>query len=550
MILAAGLALASPGRTASASTPSGDALPRDESELLLVGDSVTAGVYYLSLNDESVRQAWAGQLMLRLGLTPDSSRLEDFHPLDHLALTRKGLGVAGLRYPWEAFPALFPKKSRFELEDERTIVAVPGQMVHEVVEQSSDNKGKSSSGWTFARIMLPEGYTAIETIEAWTKRPRWIVLFIGANDLLASFGIVGPAESPSPEDFARDYERLALRLRATMSEDAGPDHLLLLTVPDETKLPFIQPLPPGSHDGKGNEYPPGSMASAFLIPFRENRFHNDEVWTPEELEEVRRRLAAYNAAITDLANREGFSVVRTDQLLERLGRDPEFASPNSPYFSPDLHHPSHRTHSAIADLVLSRMAQVATVALPAGGATVVKDPLPTNADFDEDERRRVDALMRLGTLGLAAGPLPPEPTFRLGLDAGIQAGESRAGDGTFSVSANLESNPSPVHDRWLSRGTLLFRGGAVVLDESEVRYFPRTSLEFRGGVAVEPIGNWHWMRFEGGLLWAFEGGLGWYGRGEWRIFYAEVTSRALVPDRFEAGVRLGWLFGRGKRWGN
>lgn len=540
-----------PAARADRGEPFRDALPTHESELLLVGDSVTAGVYFLSLFDTAVRQGWAGQLMLRLGLTPESCRLEDPYPLDHLELTRKGFGLGGLRYPWEALSALFPKHSRFEPEDERVIMAVPGQRVREVLDQSSHHKGKQSSAWTLGAILLPEGLSVVETIEQWSKRPRWIVLFIGANDLLASLGIVGSATPPSPEEFARDYQRLVHRLRAVMADDAPADHFLVLTLPDETRLPLLQPVPAGSRDGRGREFPAGSVASAFLIPFRNDRYHPEEVWTPQELAEIRRRCADYNAVIQQIAAREGLSVVRLGALIEELGRDPEFASLDSPYFSPDLHHPSHRTHSAIADLVLERMAAVAGVPVPPGSARdEVIDPLPTNADFGPEERRRVDALMRLGTLGLMDGPLPPEPTFRFGLDLGIQAGESRAGDGAFSVAVNLESNPSPVADRWLSRGGLSLRGSGLVVEESDVRYFPRSSLELRAGVGVEPIGGWRWMRFGGGLLLPLEGGPGWYARSEWWALYAEVTSRGLAPDRVEGGVRLGWLFGRNGRLGN
>ncbi|MDH3199134.1 MAG: SGNH/GDSL hydrolase family protein, partial [Candidatus Krumholzibacteria bacterium] len=241
----------------------GGALPRSPSELLLVGDSVTAGIYFLSLNAKSIRQAWSGQLIRRLGMEPPRAPYDITYPINHLGLAELGFTAGGLAYAWEARQALRGGSPRFTADEERIVMAVPGQTVEELLRQSSRTKSenKHSSGWTFGRFLLPKGLSAMETIEQWEKRPRWVVLFIGANDLLASFDMVGKITSPSPEEFRSDYEELVRRLRAVMAADAPPEQFLVLTLPDVTKLPLLQALPPSADDGHGHRYPPGSMAS-------------------------------------------------------------------------------------------------------------------------------------------------------------------------------------------------------------------------------------------------------------------------------------------------
>jgi len=526
-------------------------LPQSPSQLLLVGDSVTAGVYFLSLSDVSIRQGWAGQLAHRLGFAPSWNRFPDFYPVNHLGLTRLGFSVGGLAYPWEAIPALFPKRPRFAADEERVILAIPGQMAHELLAQSSKNKGNRSGGWTFANLILPQGLSAIETAEQWSKRPSWVVLFIGANDLLASLGIIGKAKPPSAEAFARTYEELVARLRGVVPPGTAPEQLIVLTLPDVTGLPLLQPIPADADDGKGNRYPDGSKVFAFLAPFR-SHFEPGEVWDPDELAGIQRRVAEYNHAIRSIAAENGATVVDMMALFDRLSLDPAFASPDSPYFSPDLHHPSYRTHSAIAETVLDAMVRVSGAPLPPP-VVRTESPLPHNGDFSKKERARANAMVHLGLQGLRAGPLPPAPTFRLAAEAGVRVNRNARDRGAVSVIIGMESTATPVSPRWLSRGSLQVRVSPVAFDgveSGDVEGFPKSSLDARAGVAFERIGMWHWTRIGAGALYAAEGGFGWYTRGEWRVLFAEVSSRDWEPDRFEAGIRWGFLFGRPGRNGN
>jgi GDSL-like Lipase/Acylhydrolase len=432
------------------------------------------------------------------------------------------------------------------------VLAIPGQTVGELLRQSSETKdlNQRSAGWTFARIMLPEGLSAIETVEQWEKRPRWIVVFIGANDLLASFGIVGQARPTGVETFRAHYTEVTARLRATMAPDSPAKQLIVATLPDVTLLPFLQELPVSADNGSGERYPKGSKASAFLIPFR-THFEAEEVYTPAELDSVGQRAVDFNAAIVDIARAGGFTVIDMVKMSEQLESDAAFSSPDSPYFSPDLHHPSYRTHQIIAHTVLKTMASIADA--PAPDTVAAADtPLPSAKDLHPD-RDRVNALMHLAMQGLELGPLPRKVTFRSSLDGGGQGGEERVGVGVISAMVGVEALPIPVTSHQLMRLCGHARAAIAAFEESEeTDFFPERGLEGRLGLAFEPIAGWTWRRFElGGLITPDDAvDFGVYGRLEWRMLYAEASSRGWLFDRFEVGVSLQRRFGRPGRNGN
>jgi lysophospholipase L1-like esterase len=547
--------LASAAVAAAALAPGGSAqggeLPRRRDEILFVGDSVTAGVYFMALSNESARAGWAAQVLARLGLPEDPPRLPGPYPVGFRTLAFRGIGLAGLSFVRSALPSLFRRGPLFERGEPRTILAVPGQTLREVLEQSSARKVEGSSGWVLAARLLPRGLTTIETAETSARSPRWVFLFIGANDLLASFGIVGRAAPPAPAAFAADYERLAARLRALMPEGTPAAQFLVATLPDVTELPFLQPTPPGARDGGGEPLPPGTRTSAFLLPFRTDRFEEDEVWTPDELDRIREVGRACNEAIRAIAAREGFGVLDIAGLLDALRHDPAFASSDSPYFGPDLHHPSARTHGLIADLAITEMCRAAAAdpGAFAPPATDVGAGHPHNGQLRPDQRERVDTMMRVALLGMSGGDFPPRPTGRLALEIAAHAGAARTGDVTLAALAGLEGSPTPITTRWLSRGFLQGRLAAAWREGDDPR-LPRDGVELRAGTGVEPVGRWRWTRLELGLRYERAHALGWFARGEWRVFFAEASSGRLRPDQALLGLRVGAVPGRPGHNGN
>jgi hypothetical protein len=528
-------------------------LPHDPSELLLIGDSVAAGMYFLQLDQESACESWTGQLLLRLGMDVPLAPYNHSYPIDHLKLAREGFGTLRWAYAWEARRALYPGQPQFDVNNERVVMAIPGQTVRDVLEQSSrtGKLNKHSVGWTFASVTLPKGLSAIETIEHWQKRPRWVVVFIGANDLLASFGIVGAATPTDPGAFRSQYAALVDRLRARMPPETSAKQFIVATLPDVTALPFLQELPLSADDGDGHRYPKGSKASAFLIPFR-SHFENDEVWTPGELQDVRRRQSDYNAAIVDIARERGFTVVDMAAVTTRMSGDSTYSAIGSPFFSPDLEHPSYRAHTVMANKVLGTMASIAGVAVPDTLAPV-DAPLPSARDL-RNEHERVNALMHLAMQGLRIGPVPRKFTARFSLEAGAQGGDERVGNAVVVAMGGLEGLPVPVSTHEVVRICVHARATLAALHTpgGDTDFFPARGFEGRLGLGFERIGAWNWSRFElGGLITPDDSvDFGLYVRQEWRMLYIETASRGWLFDRIEAGVRIGGLWRRPGRNGN
>ena len=527
-------------------------LPRDASELLLIGDSVAAGMYFLQLEQESVDQSWTAQVLRRLGIDIPQAPYDHPYPIDHLKLAREGFGALRLGYAWEARRALYPGKAQYDVNEERVVMAIPGQTVSELLTQSTKTPelNERSAGWVFASIVLPKGKSAIETMEQWRKRPQWIVVFIGANDLLASYGIVGAATAPDTEIFRAQYAEMVDRLRAIMAPEAPAQQLIVVTLPDVTALPFFQDVARGVDDGEGNEHPAGTKASTFLLPYRKH-LAPEEAWTPDELEEVRRRVRDYNAAIADVARERGVSVLDMAAIIAETAQDSAFSAADSPYFSPDLHHPSYKGHQVIADAVMERMAEIAGVETPPA-LLPSQPPLPSARDL-AGEQTRINALMHLAMQGLQIGPLPRKISTRFALEAGGQLGDERLADAVFSGLVAVEGLPVPVTTGHVMRIAAGARLTMVALNASrdDHEFFPRRGLEGRAGLGFEKIGAWNWGRFELGGLIAPDDDVdfGLYVRQEWRMLYLEGASRGW-DFYLEAGLRFGGFSGRPGRNGN
>jgi lysophospholipase L1-like esterase len=510
-------------------------------------------MHFLQVDPESVRESWTGQLLLRLGMDVPLAPYSHPYPIDHLTLAREGFGPLRWAYAWKARRALYPGEPQVDVNSERVVMAIPGQTVSEVLQQSSrtGDWNSHSAGWIFASITLPEGLSAIETIEHWQKRPRWIVVFIGANDVLASFGMVGTATSPDAATFRTQYATLVDRLRARMPPETSAKQFIVATLPDVTIVPFLQTLPPSADNGEGNRYPDGSKASAFLIPYR-SHFQDDEVWTPDEIENIRRRARDYNAVIIDIARERGFTVVDMEAVAAQLSSDSTYSTVDSPYFSPDLEHPSYRTHRVLANKVIETMASIAGTAVPDTLAPP-ETTLPSAGELS-NQRARVNAFMHLAVQGLQVGPLPRKFTARYAVEAGAQGGDERVGDAVLGAMIGLEGLPVPVSTRALVRICAHARTTIAAVDASggDTDLFPARGLEGRLGLGFERVGAWNWSRFElGGLITPDDSvDFGLYAREEWRMLYIEAASRGWLFDRIEAGVRIGGLWRRPGRNGN
>ena len=517
----------------------------EKARVLLFGDSLTAGMYFLYLDDESAKQGWAAQLLSKTGIEPDLPGFDHPYPLDNLTLTKNGFGFLGLRNIINLLPIAFTKGRH---KKDRNIIAVPGQTLKEVLNQSSENHGKKSASWIFGRVLLRQNESLIRAAENSGEEYEWIILWIGANDLLSSFGMLGDATPPSQEEFKRDYAVLAARLGRLLKDEVKASHLLFLTLPDVTQLPMFTNLPAGSVNDSEVPYPEGSKTSAFLTPFRNNRFESKEVFSPRMLQSVKDRAAAYNTVINSVAEEMGASVVDIYGLMKRLESEPGFASQNSSYISPDLHHPSYKAHAMISEEVLATMESISGNSLTTGKPEITDDvePLPSAAELNTNERKRASSLMRMAMLMMEDGRFPPRPTYRGRAELGGRTGNGVDSGLNFYASTGVDFPPVPVRVGWVSRLTVNFRLGASVSSSNNLKRLN----ELRIGFAIEPQGKWNWRRIETGIAKTNGSRTGLYARFEWRMLYINSTNLFSTTPSVEAGVSLGKVWGRTGHNGN
>lgn len=516
----------------------------DKLKILLVGDSVTAGMYFLNLSDKSASQGWASQLLLTLGIEPDLTGFKNFYPTDNMDLTKNGFGLFGIRNFQKLLPNLFV---HVEPISGQYIAAISGQTVNDALNQSSKNHSKRSASWIFARLLLADNKSFIKSIQNSDSTYDWIIVFLGSNDLLSSFGMLGDATPPNASDFKSDYRLLIKKLITKFKNKSDSKHLLLLTLPDVTDLPVFAFLPEGAKDADGNIFPKGTKTFSFLSEYREITYESSEVFSPEMLRDVKKRVNSYNRAIKEVAVEFGGAIVDLNAvMMSILANDPDFNSLNSSYFSPDLHHPSFKTHSLIMKEVLRVMQENSEEKLKIDqeSAKSTKEILPSAADLTPLERKRANSLMRTTLLIMEDSRFPPRPTYRSALETG---GRTMNGSAPIlTASGGLDFSPIPVRPGWVSRFTMRSRLGLSYTSKNKTKGI----TDFFIGFAFEPQGKWDWRRFEFGAAVSNQVGWGLYSKFEWHKLYFKATNLITSNAAVEGGIRFGKLWGRMGHNGN
>ena len=515
----------------------------DKLKILIVGDSITAGMYFLNLSNRSAAQGWASQLLLALGIEPNVPGLKNFYPTDNLELTKKGFGFWGIRNIKELLPNLFV---HVEPVSGQQIAAIPGQTMNEALNQSSKNHGKRSASWIFGRLMLSDNESFVESIERSDSTYDWIIVWLGSNDLLSSFGIIGDAIPPEADEFKADYQLLIMKLSAKFKSESDRNHLLLLTLPDVTKLPMLVPLPEGAIDADGNSFPEGTKTNSFLSEYREKTFESSEVFRPEVLRDIQERVKSYNGAIREVAEEFGGAIVDIHSLLKNLENSMEYISSPYSYFSPDLHHPSFKLHSLIMKEVLKMMEENSDEKLPVDQerAENIEQILPSAAELTPSERKRANSLMRTNLLMMQDSRFPPRPAYRTAIETGVRSLNEFTPLIAFSGGIGFSS--VPIASGWVSRFVVSSRLGLNYGAKRKTN----ENIDFSVGYAIEPQGRWDWRRFELGLSVSAHKGWGLYSKIEWRQIYFKTTNLFTSDMAIEGGFRLGKLWGRTGHNGN
>jgi len=157
--------------------------------------------------------------------------------------------------------------------------------------------------------------------------PRTVIVWIGANDVLGAALEGLPLLATTPEEFASDYQELALRLRA-MHPQA---RLVFANIPDVGSIPRFQTtagadallhLAPGTTRailGAGRGDLVNIVSYALFLRGLAPR-ESVAVLTRSAQNEVARRIAAFNATIRAAARSVGAAHVDANATLDKLQR--------------------------------------------------------------------------------------------------------------------------------------------------------------------------------------------------------------------------------------
>jgi hypothetical protein len=299
--------------------------------------------------------------------------------------------------------------------------AIPGARLAEV-RSLTEKKGPSTGTEQLFKVILNGEGTEVQQARA--KQPDFMIVWAGNNDALdvittEPFGIVTDKLLTPAKDFEKEYAALITDLIADYEGGAkkgSHPQLIVANIPDVSVIPHLFPLgkpvgeipfgfdvskfvldnggavltktnveqlslPLDKFGEKNAEHPAGSYVG-FLAMFSpslnppgsgknplfdslkagERRFTNDQVFSPDELQTISKRITEYNQIIDKICTAQGIPVVDVNSLLATIktkgytvGQTNLTATFTGGIFSFDAIHPTRTGYGIIAQTFLDVM---------------------------------------------------------------------------------------------------------------------------------------------------------------------------------------------------
>lgn len=331
-----GLALASCApRTAQPATPFTD--------YVAMGDSITAGMQSAGLTAQSQDAAFPVLLGRRAGLDiemPEISGVGCPAPITSASASISADNMKGASCVRAHPDAVSP------------VVAVPGARVADVM-NTTDRRVKNPDPLMYSseqyRLILGPNRTQLQA--ALALHPKFITLWIGANDVLLPTLRGRPELATSPAAFRASYARLLGALRASGAR------ITVLTVPDVTRVPALVPVNMlslvGLVDASCQQKQGYFGTLTLMVASRKAPLacSADSFLTPAKYEQAKATVQGYNRIIGELAAQYGAAVFDVNPFLAELPGRPLLPTASSPFgrsFSLDGVHPSADTQRLLA----------------------------------------------------------------------------------------------------------------------------------------------------------------------------------------------------------
>ncbi|WP_424950380.1 SGNH/GDSL hydrolase family protein [Deinococcus sp.] len=308
-----------------------------------IGDSITAGMQSAGLTAQSQDAAYPVLLGARAGLKIEMPEVQG-----------PGCPVPIRSASDPVSPDSMNKIACERLHPEviSPVVAIPGARVADVY-STTDTRVQNPDPMMYSsklyRLVLGPGRTQLQA--ALSQKPRFITLWIGANDVLLPTLRGRPDQATPPSVFRANYARLLDAL-----EPSGA-RIIVLTVPDVTRVPALVPvgllgmvqMVDASCRQKDGYF--GTLSLMGATPEHPLACTADSFLTLAKYEQARSTVTQYNEIITTLAAARGMAVFDVNPLLATLPGRPLIPTPSSPFgstFSLDGVHPSSNTHRLLA----------------------------------------------------------------------------------------------------------------------------------------------------------------------------------------------------------
>jgi lysophospholipase L1-like esterase len=297
----------------------------DLSQLVVVGDSVSAGVQNGSLLDSQQPHGYAS-------LIAEQARTNLALPLIVPPGIPNVLELVSVGPPPVIMPASGVSPGRDDQTVQATNLAVPGQTVDDALEASPsfpiDGLTDFVLGYPGLFETPPVSLSQVEWAEV--LAPTTVVLWIGNNDALGAAVAADPSFLTPVSDFASAYGQVIDRLGATGAT------LVTANIPDVTAAPYFTPAETvAERIGESLEVigpllgiAPGNFVTPDAAPLIA-QILNKEISGPlpgnvvldaSKVATIRATIAAYNAIIAKKAYEDHAALVDLHALFDRVSK--------------------------------------------------------------------------------------------------------------------------------------------------------------------------------------------------------------------------------------
>jgi lysophospholipase L1-like esterase len=138
--------------------------------------------------------------------------------------------------------------------------------------------------------------------QALEREPTFLTVWIGNNDTMFSTIMGDPELNTGLAFWENQWEELVRRINDTPSVRG----VMVVNLPDNTAIPFLQPINNPFHTvDDGADVPEGSKVPFFITKSgKEN-----QVLTPDEIQEIQERVLDFNAIIADTCTAENWAMI-------------------------------------------------------------------------------------------------------------------------------------------------------------------------------------------------------------------------------------------------